>query len=89
METIEVSDETYAKIKDQIEADKKKEFEPKFEPIEVHDGCFVVSVSRLGNYVEIKTGDDYNGIDCKQYPHQIDKFIQALQKAKAFIEANK
>lgn len=60
--------------------------EPKFEPIEIHDGCFVVGVTNSGNYVEIKTGHDYNGNHCEQSIGDVDKFIEALQKAKAYIE---
>lgn len=65
---------------------KKKE-KPKFEPIVVHRGCFVVSVS--GDNVIVKTGHDFNGICCYQYPREVDKFINALQKAKSFVEASK
>ena len=59
---------------------------PKFEPIEIHAGCFIVSVEK-GNII-IKTGSDYNGSCCHQAPDQVDHFIAALQSAKDFAERN-
>ena len=57
---------------------------PKFEPIEIHAGCFIVSAESDG--VIIKTGDDYNGSCCHQTPGVVDEFITALQSAKDFAD---
>ena len=60
---------------------------PKFETISIHGGCFVIEAE--GGGIRIKAGDGYNGICCEQGIETIDQFIYALQKAKAFVEANK
>ena len=59
---------------------------PEFKPRDIHYGCFVVGV--YGKYVLIETGKSYQH-GCQQLPHQVDRFIQALQDAKAFVERNK
>ena len=61
---------------------------PKFEPIEIHDGCFVVSVDS-DYHVRIKPGPAFSGHSCYQSIDYVDDFISALQKAKAFAVANK
>ena len=80
-----VTQETYTKICELIEADKPEK--PKFEPIEIHAGCFVVSVSGCNNVV-VKTGPSYNN-KCYQCIFTVDKFNAALQSSKAFVEVNK
>ncbi len=61
----------------------------KFEPISIHDGCFVVSVDYSDYTVRIKTNKDFSGPhSCYQCISTVDEFIDALQKAKAFAIAN-
>ena len=60
---------------------------PKFKPIFIHNGCFIVSAAK-GDVI-IKTGDDYNGSCCHQAPDQVDHFIAALKSAKDFAERSK
>jgi hypothetical protein len=87
IDNVEFSDETIksALIKAGHRLEKPK---LKFEPIKIHFGCFVVGIDRQS--VLIKTGGGYNGATgCLQDPHGVEKFIQALQEAKAFVEANK
>ncbi len=78
-------DELYPR-KDQIEADKKKE-KPKFKPIIIHYGCFCVGADDGEITITPRTlpSDEV----CRQSPACVDNFISALQKAKAFVEANK
>ncbi|KKL56832.1 hypothetical protein LCGC14_2241520 [marine sediment metagenome] len=73
MKTIEVSDETYEKIKDQIEADNKKK---EFEPIEIHGGCFIVTANN-------------NDLGCEQVVETVGRFIKALQSAIDDVGSNK
>ena len=92
MKTIEVSDETYEKIKDQIEADKKKEFEPikgcKFNlTTRKHRGSYPPMVLNL----RATFAPDH---DCSEWHiilsiDDMEELIQALQKGKAFVQANK
>ena len=59
---------------------------PKFEPISVHNGCFVVSVEK--GKIIIKTGCDYIHNGCRSGSYTAREFITALQSAKDFIERN-
>ncbi len=59
---------------------------PKFEPIDIHHGCFEVGVDT--GHVTIKCTPPIDGI-CRQNSSAVDKFISALQSAKAFAIANK
>ncbi len=61
-----------------------KKHPPEFEPINIHDGCFIVDVDE--NSVRIKMGSDYNGICCFQSAEDVDEFIAAHQEAKAYVE---
>ena len=61
---------------------------PKFEPIDIHYGCFVVSVEN-GNII-IKPGNSYSyGNGCCQSPKDVGELIEALQSAKDFAERNR
>ena len=60
---------------------------PKFEPIEIHAGCFVVSVEK--GKIIIKTGCDYIHNGCRSGSYTAREFIAALQSAIDFIERNK
>jgi len=94
----EVSNETYAKIKDQIEADKKKE-KPEFELINIC--CLRISVD-FSKSAPIIICSDYNQkgqIHCGNIGNFVTSdcisvreakgLIKALQSAIDHVEANK
>lgn len=58
-----------------------------FEPIDIHEGCFKVSVK--GDEVKIETGSNYMNRPCFQSPRGTRKFICALESAIDYIEGNK
>lgn len=75
-EVFEVTDEQLVKIKAIVEK--------KFEPIEIHEGCFVVSVNK--HYVKIVIGDDYSSGGCSQTIGIARQFIAAIESAIKYIE---
>jgi hypothetical protein len=81
-------DGTEVKISDETEQELRKQFgpKPKFEPRRIHIGCFIVEIKE--KHVCIRTDGGYPRHGCLQNPREVDQFIQALQDAKAFVEAN-
>ena len=59
---------------------------PEFKPINVHSGCFVVSVEN--GKIIIKTGSDYVYNGCRSGSYTAREFIAALQSAIDFAERN-
>jgi len=82
MKTIEVSDETYEKIKDQIEAGKKKE-KTKFEEFERTICHLKVKVNAAAT-IFLGWGD--GSYVCIWGPDTIHRVIDMLVEAKAFAE---
>ncbi len=60
-----------------------------FEPIDIHFGCFTVSVTSE-NDIMVANGPSYSScVGCIQSPRITRKFIAALQSAIGFVEKNK
>lgn len=78
MRTIEVSDEIYEKIKDQVEAEKKKVFET----VRI---CHL-RISEGNGYVRIDFNSKPDDIRCSQTLNEARQTVKALQSAIDFVE---
>ena len=80
-----VSEETIAEALEEKFGKPKK----KFKPIDIHFGCFTVSVNSE-NDIMVANGPSYSSCaGCIQSPLVTRKFIAALQSAIGFVEKNK
>ncbi|KKM82683.1 hypothetical protein LCGC14_1317000 [marine sediment metagenome] len=71
--------------KTETEIHPPKVTEKVFEPIVIHNGCFVISVDSENN-IKVATGPDYYGYCCCQTLDVTRKFICALEEAMNFVE---